>query len=232
MTDTTTTDAPPPADPPTDAPSEPAAIEAAPDPVKEAWLTRAVLPLALPLLAAVATMIWVVNLSRAFLAGGQDGALVIVLIVTVTIMLGASLMSAAKRLRQSSQLLITSGLVVLIITAGFVSLGPSEEKGEAGATGYQQPTGKPVSTVTVTAEPDVTYDQKQYDVPADGIVRIDFVGANGHTLNFKDPKFSGFELTIPPKKDTGKVELKPGTYEIYCSIPGHAATMHAQIIVG
>jgi plastocyanin len=235
MTDTTTTDPPEPegaapADPPA---AQPAAIEAPTDPVKEAWRTRAILPFALPFLAAIATMVWVVNLSRAFLAGGKDGSLIIVLIVTITIMIGASLMSAAKRMRQSSHLLVTSGLVILIISAGFVSLGPSEPHEEAGASGYQQPKGPAVATITVEALPNITYNQSEYPVPTAGIVEIDFVQGGGtHTVNFADSTYAGFQLNVPPKKDTGKVELKAGKYEIFCDIPGHRATMHATIVVG
>jgi plastocyanin len=231
MTDTTTTDAP---DPDGPAPTEPATLDAAPDPVKEAWHTRALLPLALPFLAAIGTMIWVVNLSRAFLAGGKEGALVIVLIVTIAIMIGASLMSAAKRMRQSSQLLVTSGLVVLIISAGFVSLGPSEPKEEAGGSGFKEPAGKPVATLAVTALGTTKFDKAEYDVPTPGVIEVDYLQGGGtHTLNFTDPKLAGFELNVPPKKDTGKVELKAGTYTIFCSIPGHrAAGMQATVVVG
>jgi plastocyanin len=231
MTDTTT-DPPDPAAAEPEAPAEPRALEAPADPVKEAWKTRAILPLALPILAAVATMVWVVNLSRTFLAGGKTGALVIVMIVTVTIMLGASMMSAAKRMRDSSQLLLTSGLVAVIITAGFISLGPSEPH-EAESAGYQQPKGPAVATLTVEALASLKFDKTQYDIAPAGITEVVYVQGGGtHDLHFTDPAFEGFVLNVPPKQDKGKVELEPGEYTIYCNLPGHrAAGMEATVFV-
>ena len=100
---------------PTDAPEAPLAIEAAVDPAKEALWTRLILPIALPVLAALAFLLWVLNLSRAFLAGGKTAALVIVVIVIVAIMVGAAIMSAAPRLRTSSKLLFVAFTFVLIV---------------------------------------------------------------------------------------------------------------------
>lgn len=43
----------------------------------------------------------------------------------------------------------------------------------------------------------------------------------GAALVFDDPQFRGFELAVPEAPVRGKIKLKPGTYTIYCSIPGH-----------
>src|SRR5687767_9892280 len=106
-TDTPTDEAatPPGAEPPpTDEPV--AELEPGPPQRDEALWTRAILPLALPILSTIAIAVWVVNLSRAFLAGGKQGALVIVVIITVAIMIGAALMSAATHMRESSRLMV------------------------------------------------------------------------------------------------------------------------------
>src|SRR6188474_2470656 len=102
-TDSTEAEAPPDENAPTppaggEPPDEPPALESGDKPRDEVLWTRGILPLALPVLAVIALAVWVVNLSRTFLAGGKDGALVIVLIVTITIMAGASLMSASTRM--------------------------------------------------------------------------------------------------------------------------------------
>jgi FtsX extracellular domain len=87
--------------------------------------------------------------------------------------------------------------------------------------GYHQPRGKPVATLTITALPTLSYQATEYTVPA-GIIEIDLSSAGGtHTLVFDDPRFRGFELAVPQGPVRGKIELKPGTYVIYCSIPGH-----------
>jgi len=87
--------------------------------------------------------------------------------------------------------------------------------------GYHQPRGTPGASLTITALPSLTYQVNEFTVPA-GIIEISFTSAGGsHTLAFDDPRFRGFELAVPEGPVRGKVELKPGTYIIYCSIPGH-----------
>ena len=94
--------------------SDAPALEAGSDPRREAMATRAVLPLALPVLSAIAVALWVLNISRAFIAGGKTGALVIVLIVTVGIMAGAAIASAAPRLQSSTLTVMPSRRARLI----------------------------------------------------------------------------------------------------------------------
>ena len=221
---------PPPHDAP---PAAPLALGAAPDPNRDAVWTRAILPLALPLLAALAIGMWVVNLSRAFLAGGETGALVIVLIVTFSIMIGASLVSAASHMRTSSKTLLVAGLIAVISAAGIISFGPSEEKSAAAGGGYKAPAGAPTQTLTVDALSALKFQSNAFTLKA-GITKIDYVATSGtHTLNFDttDANLVQFELDVPPNA-AGKVDLKPGTYTIYCNIPGHrAAGMQATITV-
>jgi plastocyanin len=213
-------------------PAEPPALDAGPDPRREALLTRGILPLALPFLAALGTGIWVRNLSRAFLAGGKQGALVIVLITTVSIMAGAALMSAAPRMRDSSRLMVVAGFATFIVVTGIVTLGFSEEK-SGGGGGYKPPKGPAVAAITVDALPSIKFNSTTFTTKA-GVNQIDYVGKGGtHTLVFTDPKLTGFQLNVSTgKTDHGKVDLKPGTYTIYCSVDGHRSQgMQATITV-
>ena len=221
------TDAPSSGEPPTA--DEPVAeLGPGPRPRNEALWTRAILPIALPVLSTIAIAVWVVNLSRAFLAGGKDGALVIVVLITVAIMAGAAMMSAASRMKESSRFMILAGLVSVIIAAGFITFGPSEPK-EAATSGYVQPKGPPDSVIKPAAGPGYTFGAKEFDTSA-GVVEIDYVNkGQAHTLYFTDPQFTGFHLENGQK---GKVELKSGTYTIYCNLPGHrAGGMEADIVV-
>jgi plastocyanin len=210
---------------------QPLELDEGPNPVKEAWWTRAILPLALPFLGALAVAVWVFNLSRAFVAGGSTGALVMVLIVTVTIMAGAAYMSASERMRTSTKILLVSGFIAVIMSAGLISLGPSEE-GEAAAGGFQEPKGPAVATLEVDALPSLKFQSKEFTTQA-GVNLIEYVNKGGtHTLLFTEPEFNGFILRVPPDSD-GKVELQSGkSYTIYCNIPGHrAAGMEATVAV-
>ena len=219
--------APPGGEPPvTDEPV--AELEPGPRPRDEALWTRAILPLALPVLSTIAIAVWVVNLSRAFLAGGKQGALVIVIIITVAIMVGAALMSAATHMRDSSRLMVVATLISFIIAAGFITFGPSEGH-EGGEAGYQEPKGPAVATIKPEAGPGYTFGPSEFTTQA-GINEIDYVDEGVfHTLLFTDPQYAGFVLE---NGDKGKVDLKPGEYTIYCNLPGHrAGGMEATIVV-
>ncbi len=225
---TTTTDTPGDSG---DAPEAPLAIEAAPDPKQEALWTRLILPFALPILSIVAVLVWSLNISRAFLAGGKTGALVIIIIVLVAIMGGAAMMSAAPRMRTSSKLLFVAGAFALIVSAGYISLGPSEEKNVAANAGFVEPKGPAVATVEVDALPQLKFQSTEFTTKA-GINEMKYVDKGGtHTLVFAEPTLAGFIINVPPTSSK-KVDLKAGTYTIFCSIPGHrAAGMEATLTV-
>jgi plastocyanin len=209
----------------------PAALEAAHDAHREAMRTRVIIPLVLPLITAAAILVYVLNLSRALLAGGKWGALAIASIVTVTILFGAAFISSRPRMRTSTLVMLVSVLFLLVLASGLTTIGPSEEK-EAASTGFQQPTGKPVDTLSVTALPTIKFNATAYSVKA-GIVRVNYIDGGGtHTLVFDSPKLNGFELAVPGGPKTGKVDLTPGKYTIFCTIPGHRALgMQATVTV-
>ena len=158
-----------------------------------------------------------------FLAGDEDTALVMGIIITLAILVGASIIAAAPRLKTSSLALVLCGMFLVVSIAGLVSLGASFDEGGGGAGGYVQPTGPAKGTVAVQAEASIKFNATEFTAPA-GIVQINYSGATGHTLAIQDPKFAGFLLTTDaggPK--SGKVELAAGKYTIYCTVPGHEA---------
>ncbi len=238
MTDTTTLDEPSEgADGATDAEELPELVEtsvlggggtASDSPIK----TRFLLPVLLPLLSMIAVAVLVLNISRVFLAGSEDTAVVIGIVITLAILVGSTMIAAAPRLSTSSLALVIFGVVVFVSFAGLISLGASLNTGETAAAGYKQPTGPAVGTVDVVAEPSIKFNATEFTAPA-GIVQINYSGATGHTLAIDDPKFSSLLLTTDaggPKSE--KVELTPGKYVIYCTVPGHRAQgMQATITV-
>src|SRR5262245_45813370 len=70
---------------PEDPKSHTALLEPAAKGHAEAWRTRVLLPLLLPIVSAAAIFFYVINLSRALLAGGEWGSLVIASILVLAI---------------------------------------------------------------------------------------------------------------------------------------------------
>ncbi len=187
---------------------------------------RLLLPLVLPWLCILAVALYALNISRIFLAGDSTSALIIGSIITVTILAGASIISASPRLRTSSLAMIMGFVLVIIVSGGLLALGPSLNDSEGGAaSGYVKPKGPPTSTVTVTAGPGTSFNGVKFTgnyTAKAGVIEIDYGGATGHTLVFTDPKLAGFELQTAGQQK-GNVELKPGKYVFYCNVTGHRA---------
>jgi len=69
--------------------------------------------------------------------------------------------------------------------------------------------------------------------PGNVAIRYTNAGAIQHTLLIEG--VGGFKLDVASAgaEDTGTAKLEPGTYTLYCDVPGHrAAGMHAQLTVG
>jgi plastocyanin len=206
-----------------DPPAPPPELEAGPappDPVRD----RLLLPLLLPILAIVAVALYVLNISRVFLAGGNGAPSVIVAgIVTVGILVGAAVISAMPQLRSSTLTTTLALLFAIVMGAGLITLGPSEPHEEGGEGGYQEPAGAPTSNLAVEALPSVDFQADEFSVPG-GILEITYVQESpNHSLVFEEDEFSGFRLAVPQGPKKGKVEIREGEYTIYCDIPGHRA---------
>jgi plastocyanin len=184
---------------------------------------RALLPFFVPLFAILIVAVLVLDISRVFLAGNEDSALVLGIVITLTILVGASLLAAAPRLKTAS-LGVILGVTFFVLSIGsLVSLGPSLETGEAGTAGFQYASGTPTSSVDVTAEPSIKFNATEFAAKA-GVVQFNYGGATGHTLAIQDPKFAGFLLTTDAGgKKTGKAKMAPGSYTLYCTVDSHEA---------
>jgi plastocyanin len=196
--------------------------------------TRVLLPFLVPLLSIAIVAVLVLNISRVFLAGDKDAALAMGIVITVSILVGASLLAAAPRLRTASLAMILGGVFIFVSAAGLVSLGPSLDDGESGATNPNvNPPGAVKGSVDVEALSTLKFNSDAFTAPA-GKVEFNYSGATGHTLAIQDPAFDGFLLTTDaggPKK--GSALLKAGEkYTLYCTVPGHeAAGMKATLTI-
>jgi plastocyanin len=85
------------------------------------------------------------------------------------------------------------------------------------------PAGGGTPTLTIDAH-DIYFTPKQVKAPA-GKLKIDYVeqGTQQHTLVIDGAK--DFKLEVGPgsKNASGTVDLAPGEYSYYCTIPGHRA---------
>src|SRR5690554_821901 len=74
-------------------PARSALLEPDDDPKAEAFRTRLLLPLLLPILAALTIAFFAINLSRVLLAGGSTGGLIAISVLTLLIFAGAAWIS-------------------------------------------------------------------------------------------------------------------------------------------
>ena len=95
--------------------------------------------------------------------------------------------------------------------------------GAADEVTVKAPAGGGTPSLTIDAH-DVYFTPKRVKAPA-GKLEIHYVeqGSQQHTLVIDGAK--GFKLTVGPgtKSDSGTVDLAPGEYSFYCTIPGHRA---------
>ncbi len=193
---------------------------------------RILLPFLLPVGAILAVALFAINLSRIFLAASQGDstpAVVAAVIVTLSILVGATTIAAIPNLRTSSLVLTVCGIAAMVLLSGSIVLGSAENKVVKSA----EPFGPAVFKLTVHAS-NFHFNATNFDVPA-GINEIDYVSDEGsHTLAFDEPQFSYINLAAPSGKGVSKATFVEGQkYTIYCTIPGHRASgMQATITVG
>ncbi|HEX2381810.1 MAG TPA: sulfocyanin-like copper-binding protein [Acidimicrobiales bacterium] len=88
--------------------------------------------------------------------------------------------------------------------------------------------------VTVHAKDTLRFDKSEYDAKA-GSIKVGYVndGSLTHSLLIdQHPEFQRLQVTSKGQSQIGEAELPPGTYEIYCDIPGHReAGMQANLVV-
>jgi hypothetical protein len=232
MTDTTTTDEP---ESSTDVEEAAAAAIEAPadaEPVKfwdRPYVERYLTPLVLPLAAIGGVILFVINVSRIFLAGHGDIPVIAGTTITLLILLGAASLSAAPRLRNSSVVMLTAGFIVALTFAGWISLGTAEPEGEVSGP---LPTDLAVPEeriIDVVAGPggQLIFEPDAFPIPT-GLVkfRVDFQ-SGGHTFGFHDPSVRAVEVEGTGVQETVGFFAGPGDYVFFCATSGHeAAGMH------
>jgi plastocyanin len=210
----------------------PGAVTAPPAPKPRFWdrpyVDRYLVPLLLPLAVVVGIVVYILNVSRLFLSAPGHVAVVLATVITVTILLGATLLALSTNMRQSSIALLTVGFLALILAAGSVNLGHSQEKKEA-AGGTINCSQASKTTLNFDAGPNGSLSFAPNSATAvTGFARIKLTDAASvpHTLTFDNSQTQFKELTVSTKGATDTCVAffpSPGDYTFYCSIPGHRA---------
>ena len=231
MTDTTTTDEPEqtagvetPAASEVDAP--PAETERVPF-WQRPYVERYLVPLVLPIAAVLMILVYVLNVSRLFLSAHGHLPVIIGTVVLLTILGGAGVVSSSSpRARRSSLVMVTAAFLILITSAGWISLGHSEEKATGPSTLPATLTVPPKNTFTVTALASLKFQPADLNATT-GLAKFNVnIAAAGHTFGFHEANTLFGELTLnnQGQTDSGVAFFPaPGDYNYFCSIPGHEA---------
>jgi plastocyanin len=123
--------------------------------------------------------------------------------------------------------------VIAAVTLGACSSSGGEKKAAGTAETSAPSTDAATATLAVEAH-DISLSPKDLQAaPGSIAVRYTNAGAIEHTLLIDG--ISGFKLDVASAGavDTATVRLEPGTYTLYCDVPGHrAAGMEAHLTVG
>jgi hypothetical protein len=99
--------------------------------------------------------------------------------------------------------------------------------------------GQTGSTSAATGTPDISlratdnkWDQPSYDAKAGKVtIALRNQGSVTHSLDSSGTKLTTRILAPPGQSKSVEVDAKAGTYTLLCDVPGHEATMHAQLTV-
>jgi plastocyanin len=183
---------------------------------------RYLVPFLLPLLVVTAVVVLVLNISRIFLSTHGNVDVLVGTGILLTILIGASILSASPQIRSSSLALVGGGFVVVIMLFGWLLIGNAEEKGGAEAT---LPAEGPASeALAFSSSNALKFDPSKADAQT-GIAKITLNDESGeHTLHFEDGKtlFETLHVTNAGDSVSGRAFFgEAGDYVFYCTIPGH-----------
>jgi plastocyanin len=125
----------------------------------------------------------------------------------------------STRFGRRAAALVAGPLLGVVVLSGCGGGGSSSSSGGA----YVEPKG--ASTETIAVEAGNFYFKPDKITAKPGIATIALTAKNGiHDFVF-DGAYSGFTLEADGGGGTQskKIDLKPGTYTFYCSLPGHRA---------
>jgi len=199
------------------------------------YVEKFLVPLLLPIAVILGVVAYVLNISRIFLSAHGHIPIFVGTFILLLILVGATLLSAAPNMRQSSLTLAAVLFILLIMSSGWLVLGSAQEKNSGPVT--LPPTLKTNQTLAVVAAPGGALKFAPSELAAKtGLATIKVaVASPGHTFSMQDPTtlFESLSLNAGGTTDTGVAFFgKAGSYTYFCAIPGHeAAGMKGTITV-
>jgi plastocyanin len=215
----------------TDGESAPPALS---EPIEEppGWVERYLMAIVMPVLIVAGLVFYVVNVSRMFLSTPGAGAVIIAVTITVSILVGATMLSAAPNMRTSSIALVVIGGMLLVLAGGSLTIGASEEHEEGPAF----PTTLPEQQYDV-ASFNLGFDPTEVDAET-GLFAVTLrnTESGGHNFTIETPGLEVqkvLEVSGQGVEDTGQYfAAEAGEFVFFCSIPGHRqAGMEGTIVV-
>jgi plastocyanin len=175
----------------------------------------------------VGLAVYVLNLSRVFLSAHGHTAVVVGSVITVVILLGATVLSNSSRLRSSTIALMTAGFLLVVFSSGWLVLGHSQLKNTGG--GVLALVGPSQGSVTIVAQPgaQLAFGPASLSMTT-GLwtIALKDGAAATHTLDFDQSTTLWAGLTVTAQGQTMKSRIffpTAGDYTYYCAIPGHRA---------
>ena len=107
-------------------------------------------PLITPIVVVVGLVVYVLNISRVFLSAHGHTSVVVGSVITVVILLGATVLSNSSRLRSQTIALMTAGFLLVVFSSGWLVLGHSQVKGGNNAAAGRR-RARTTGTITITA---------------------------------------------------------------------------------
>jgi hypothetical protein len=134
---------------------------------------------------------------------------------------GVALAPLAARGRRRMPVLVAAIVALVVVVAIGAALVLVDRDGST------EPAGEPPSPpaqIQIDALPILSFQSRDFVTTA-GPNEITFGDRGGtHELVFEDPRFADFRLDVPPRPGTVQhqvVDLPPGDYRVFCTIPGH-----------
>ena len=188
---------------------------------------RYFMPFLTPLLSVGGILFFVLNLSRVFISGTKTITIVSAAVVTIGILIAASALANAPKMRSQSLAVFGAVGLVVIMFGGLISVGHAAEKKEKTEVACTPA----LVSLSIVGTGSNQWANPAYDAKA-GCVQIVMSGA-AHTFEFTSPNAPKFPLlkgVSAESQRTFAADFVAGEYEFHCTIPGHE-TMKAKLVV-